>query len=45
MSLSTKTQLATILRQVNQGLFTREQAYHLISDLYCKELNHVALNS
>ena len=41
MSLSTRTQLATILRNVNLGLITKEDAYHLISDLYCKELNHV----
>jgi hypothetical protein len=34
MSIATKTAVALVLRQYNQGLLTRSDAYHRISEVY-----------
>ena len=40
MSMETKTALGTILRQCAQGIYTREEAYKLITELYMRQLNN-----
>ncbi len=40
MSLATKTAVAVILRQYNQGLLSRSDAYHRISDVYYNLHSH-----
>ena len=34
MSIATKTAVAYVLRQYNQGLLTQSEAYHRISEIY-----------
>jgi hypothetical protein len=36
MSIQTKTALAIILRQLNQGILTRSEAYQAICDMYVR---------
>ncbi len=36
MTIKTRTQLATILRQVAQGLLSKLDAYHMIKELHIK---------
>jgi hypothetical protein len=36
MSIQTKTELAIILRQLNQGIMTRDEAYQAICDMYVR---------
>lgn len=40
MSVATKTEIAIILRQYNQGLLTRSEAYHRISEVYYNLHSH-----
>jgi hypothetical protein len=40
MSIATKTAVANILRQLNQGFFTQSEAYHLISNVYFEGHKH-----
>jgi hypothetical protein len=40
MTTATKTALAIILRQVSQGIYTKEEGYHLITELYMRQLNN-----
>lgn len=40
MTTATKTAIATVLRQVAMGIYTKEEAYHLITALYERQLNN-----
>ena len=40
MTMQTRTLIATILRQVAQGILTREQAYHAIAQVYYDLMPH-----
>jgi hypothetical protein len=40
MTMQTRTAIASILRQVAQGILSKEDAYHAISSVYYNLLPH-----